>query len=317
MRASSYVLALLVLLTLNFFLPRVMPGDPISLLIELGSPVFVTPGTRLALAHYYGLDRPLVVQFGRYLTGLLHGDLGISVTYNRPVTRVIGERLPWTLLLVGTALALATAMGWLAGIHSAWRRGRHSDRGLLVVFLALGNLPVFFIAPVVLLVFAVKLHWFPLAGGATPFATSGRIGRVADVLDHLVLPATVLGVLVSSSSFLVMRGSMVAEIGSDYLLLGHAKGLPDRRLKYRYAARNALLPAATAAALQVGQMVTSSVFIETVFAYPGLGKLMFDSIGSRDYPVLQGCFLILTAIVLTLNFLADLVYPRLDPRVRP
>lgn len=312
----TYLVAVFSLISLNFFLPRLMPGDPVTLLTARGSPVYVTPETKAALIHYYGLDRPLAAQFGRYLIDLVHGDLGTSVIYNRSVTAVIAERLPWTLLLIGTSLLIATVVGGLAGIHSAWRRGRASDRVLLVVFLALSNIPSFFLAPLIVLVFAVKLQWFPLAGATTPFAGFGAFRQSGDILFHLVLPAAVLALSSSASSYLVMRASMVSEIGADYMVLGQAKGLRSRRLKYRYAARNALLPAATATALQLGQVVAGAVFVETVFAYPGLGQLMVDSIAARDYPVLQGCFLILTVGVLTLNFLADAVYPRLDPRVR-
>lgn len=311
---SSYAIAVSSLISLNFFLPRLMPGDPLTLLTAQGSPVYVTPETKASLRHYYGLDLPMVEQFRRYLTDLVHGDLGMSVIHNKSVTVVIAERLPWTLLLVGTALVVATAVGWLAGIASAWRRGALSDRGLLVAFLTLSNLPAFFIAPLVLLLFVVKLRWFPLAGATTPFATFGLGRHIVDIGYHLVLPATVLAVLSSASSYLVMRASMVAQIGADYMQLGYAKGLPERRLKYRYAARNALLPATTATGLQLGQMVTGAVFIESVFAYPGMGRLMFDSIAARDYPALQGCFLVLTVAVLTFNALADAVYSRLDPR---
>lgn len=293
-----------------------MPGDPIAGLSDPRSSTFVSQDEkRAALERYYGLDRSLPDQYLHYLSGLASGDLGTSIHYNAPVISVIGNRLGWTLLLVGTALALATGIGMLAGIHSGWRRGRNVDRGMLAVFLVTDNFPVFFVASAVAYVLAVKLGWFPLSGARTPFSDSyGRLHRVTDVAHHLVLPAGVLALQFATYQFLVMRASMVGELGSDYLLLGRAKGLRDQVLKYRYAARNALLPSITVIGLQVGWAITAAIFVESVFAYPGVGRLMFGSVADRDYPTMQGCFLILTLVVLTANFLADVAHRRLDPR---
>lgn len=229
----------------------------------------------------------------------------------------MGARLPWTLLLVGVSLALATLVGTLAGMHSGWRRGRRVDRRLLAVFLAIDNFPVFFVASVAAYVFAVKLGWFPLSGSRTPFDSSGALGQVADVGHHLVLPATVMALQFAAYQFLVVRSAMVSELGSDYLLLGRAKGLSDRVLKYRYAGRSALAPAVTVLSLQFGFAITATIFVETVFSYPGVGRLMFEAVGQRDYPLIQGCFLVIGLFVVSANLLADLAYRRLDPRVAP
>ncbi len=314
---ASYALILFVLLTLNFFLPRALPGDPIGGLSDPGSTTYVSRDTtRAAIERYYGLDRPLIDQYADYLGGLARGDLGSSTHYNAPVARIIGDRIGWTLLLVGTGLMVATAIGMLGGILSGWRRGRPVDRALLGLFIAMDTFPVFFVASIAAYVLAVKLGWFPLSGARTPFADSyGLVHRVADVAYHLVLPATVLALQFLTYQFLVMRSSMVAELGSDYLLLGRAKGLGDRVLKYRYAARNALLPSVTVAGLQMGFAITATIFVEGVFAYPGLGRLMFAAVADRDYPTMQGCFLVLTVLVVTANLLADLAYRRLDPRI--
>ncbi len=305
------------LITLNFFLPRAMPGDPISSLEEPTASTYVRDDTtRAALAKYYGLDRPLAVQYGRYLRGLTTGDLGVSIRYNAPVSGLVRERLPRTLLLVGSALAIATAVGLLAGIHSGWRRDRPVDRGLLSLFLALRNLPAFFLGSLAIFVFSVKLGWFPLGGANTPFSESfGLWRRVVDIAHHLVLPASVMAVQFAAFQYLVMRASMVSELGSEYLVLGRAKGLLDRRLKYRHAARNAVLPVVTLVALEVGFGISSSVLVETVFAYPGMGRLISDAVAFRDYPTLQACFLVLTLVVLVVNFLADVISARLDPRI--
>lgn len=314
---GSYLLVVLFLLTLNFVIPRELPGRPIATLWNPNAATFVSdPAKRAALEHYYGLDRPLLSQYGSYLVGLAHGNLGTSINYNRPVLTVIGERLPWTLLLVGTALLLGTALGGLAGVHAGWRRGRAADRWLVSVFLLIDNFPLFFVASAAAYLLAVKVHVFPLNGATTPFSdASGTLQKIGDILDHLALPAGVLALQFTAFQFLVMRAGMVGELGTDYLVLGRAKGLMERTLEYRYAARNALLPAVTVLGLQIGFAVTAAVFVESVFAYPGIGRLMFDAVSNRDYPLIQGCFLILSLIVVAGNLFADLAYRWLDPRV--
>jgi peptide/nickel transport system permease protein len=315
-RLASYLVVVLFVVTLNFFLPRAMPGDPLMDFGNQNSSSYVQDdATRTALAEYYGLDRPLLVQYGRYLGGLARGDLGVSTRYRAPVLDLVKERFPWTLLLLGAAMALATTMGLLAGVQSGWRRSGALDRGLLGFFLGLRNFPGFFLGSVALFFFAVKLGWFPLGGATTPFSGDfGVLRRTVDIAHHLVLPAAVLSLQFAAHQYLVMRAGMVSELGSDYLLMGRAKGLRERRLKYRYAARNALLPVVTLTGLQLSFAVTIMIFVETVFTYPGIGRLIFDSVGFRDYPTLQACFLALSLLVITLNFLADVLYTRIDPR---
>ncbi|HWC09678.1 MAG TPA: ABC transporter permease [Acidimicrobiales bacterium] len=305
------------LVTLNFLLPRAMPGDPVSALVDAGGPARVQDDAlRAELAEYYGLDRPLAVQYGQYLGDLVRGELGTSIRYNVPVASLVLARLPWTLLLISAGMAIAVLIGWIGGVHSGWRRGRGVDRGLLVFFLTLKAFPVFFVGSLALVVFAVKLGWFPLAGTRTPFAEDeALLSTIADVLHHLALPALVLALDFAASQYLVMRAGMVSELGADYLVLGRAKGLRERQLKFRYAARNALLPAVTLLALHMGFAVTHSILVETVFAYQGLGRLLFEAVAFRDYPTLQACFLVLTLVVVSANFLADALYRRLDPRV--
>lgn len=316
MLLGAYVVTVLALVTLNFFLPRVMPGDPISALYTEGSASYVQDGSqRDKLRAYYGLDEPLGGQYVDYLAGLVQGDLGTSIRYQVPVSELIAERLPRSLLLMGTALVLGTGLGVAAGAVAGWRRGRRLDHGLLVAFVGLRNVPVFFLGSIALFVFAVKLGWFPLSGSSTPFTSMGPLARLGDVAHHLALPATVLAAQFATGQFLLMRAGMVSELGSDYLLAGRAKGLRERVLKYRYAGRNALLPVASLMAIHLGFMVTITILVETVFRYEGLGRLVFDAIRFRDYPTLQGCFLLLTLMVVSANFLADLAYRRLDPRV--
>ncbi len=313
-----YLVTAFFLVTLNFFLPRVVPGDPIDVQLSLGTNNPIQSDTRERLARYYGLDEPLVVQYGHYLKGLAGGDLGYSIRQNVPVVDLLRERLPWTLLLVTSAISLAATVGLVAGVHSAWHRGKAVDHGLLSGFLAASSIPPFFLGSVAVFAFAVKLGWFPLSGARTAFGDrSGAMAAVGDVAYHLVLPATVLALAFLLTLYLVMRASMVSELGSDYLQVGRAKGLRDRRLKYRYAARNAMLPVVTEVALLLGVAVPVAIFVEQIFAYPGLGRLLVDSALNRDYPAMQGCFLVLSLVVITLNLLADLVNARLDPRTRP
>lgn len=314
----SYLAALAMLIALNFFLPRALPGKPLAALSDPQSATYVGDDSRrAALEAYYGLDRPLMEQFGKYLAGLAHGDLGTSIRVNVPVSTLLIERLPWTLLLAGTALTLATALGMLAGIESGWHRGRLKDRSLSSLFVASQNVPVFLIGSAALYVLAVQLGWFPLSGARTPFSESwGWLRQTVDVAHHLVVPAVILGLQFAAFQYLVMRASIVGELGSHYLALGRAMGLRERVLKYRYAARNSLLPAVSVLGLQIGVVVTAAIFVETVFDYPGLGRLMVESVGERDYPVMQGVFLLLAAIVLIANLLTDLAYRHLDPRTR-
>ena len=316
---ASYLVMVFVLITLNFFLPRAMPGDPINGLIAQGSEGFVFgEQARTKLQEYYGLDQPLGAQYVHYLARLAHGDLGRSIITNRPVRHEVGLRLPWTLLLIVGSLLLSTVIGLVAGVRSGWRRDRPMDRALMTGLLAVREFPPFLLASLLLFLFAVKLDWFPLFGAQTPFSSSfGPVEWLLDVGRHALLPLLVLTVGLTAGTYLTMRAGMVSELGSDHLMLGRAKGLSERRLKYRYAARNALLPVVSLTAVEVGFAVTANVLVERVFSYPGLGRLLFDSNGTRDYSTIQGAFLVVSVGIVTVNALADVLYRRLDPRTSP
>jgi len=314
--AISYLSTLFILVTLNFFLPRAMPGDPVSTIIETSdSKTNLDASTRAKVARYYGLEKPIYRQYVQYVGGLVTGDLGTSMRYRTPVRDVLAQRLPWSILLGLSALLISVILGSVAGIHAGWRLGRPLDQGLTALFTGIRVFPTFFLASVILFGFSVKLGWFPLGGADTAFSQFQGFRRLADVVHHLALPASIMGVQIASFQYLLMRSSMVSEAGADYLKLARAKGLSERRLKYAHAARNALLPAVTQLGGQVAFVVTGSIFVETVFAYPGIGRLLFDAVGSRDYPVLQACFLTVTLAVLSVNFCLEVVYPKLDPRV--
>ncbi len=314
---GAYLLTVFALITLNFFLPRAMPGDPLDGLLGQNSETFLFGDeAKAALAEHYGLDRPLLAQYGTYLSDLAQGDLGRSIANNAPVRSEIGRRLPWTALLVGGSVLLSTVLGLVAGVQAGWRRDRPLDRALLTALLAIREFPTYLLGSLLLLVFAVKLRWLPLSGAQTPFSGSfSPIEKVVDIGRHLLLPLLVLTLGLAVGNYLVMRAGMVNELGSDHLVLGRAKGLRDRRLKYRYAARNALLPVVSLVALQLGFAVTGDVLIEQIFGYPGLGGILFGSIGARDYPMIQGVFLVVSVSVVTVNALADTLHRRLDPRI--
>jgi peptide/nickel transport system permease protein len=312
---ALYAATVFVLITFNFALPRLMPGDPIDALMALGSPSFVQDDeTRANLVEYYNLDASLPEQYFSYLGGLAQGDVGVSIVSNVSVTEELIPRLGWSTLLIVVSIAISIAIGLPTGVHSGWKRDKGVDRALLGFFLSVQNLPVFFVGSVVLVVFSAKLGLFPLGGATTPFGGYGGMRYVLDIAHHLALPALLMGFQFATYEYLVMRSSMVSELGSDYLLSGRAKGLRERRLKYGYAGRNALLPVVTVIGLQFSLAFTSIVFIERIFSYPGVGGYMFEAVGTRDYPAMQGAFLVLTITVLTTNLLVDLLYRRLDPR---
>lgn len=316
---ASYLVMVFALVTLNFLLPRAMPGDPIDALLSQGATGFsLGEQSRASLEDYYQLDGSLISQYRNYLWRLVHGDLGRSIVTNAPVTKEMGRRLPWTILLIGSSMLLATAIGLVSGVHSGWRRDRPLDRSLLTALLTVWQFPPYLLGSLLLFVFSVKLGWLPLGGAQTPFSGSfGLLEKVVDIGEHLLLPLLVLTAGLTAVSYLVMRAGMVSELGADYLLWGRAKGLREHRLKYRYAGRNALLPVVGLTAVEVGSAVAANLLVERVFSYPGLGSLLFSSIGVRDYPSIQGVFLLLSLGVVTVNALAEVLYRRLDPRTSP
>ena len=315
---ALYALTLLTVVTLNFVLPRVMPGDPLNALVDPESGAyFLAEEVRGRLAAYYGLDRPLPEQYLGYLANLIRGDLGWSISQKAPVADLIAAHLPWTLLLTLPSILLATTISLLIGGHAGWVRGTLADRALLVSCVTLGTTPVFLVGIALLLVFSVRLGILPMAGSSTAFAVySSPFEQLVDVLSHLALPMASLTLVMIGRDFLLVRSSMIAVLGEDFMLVARAKGLSDRALKYGHALRNALLPVVTRFSMQLAGAVTGTVLIETLFAYPGMGRLMFSGVGARDYPLLEGCFLVTGIAVIAANVVADLSYAWLDPRTR-
>jgi peptide/nickel transport system permease protein len=314
-RLSQYAFVLLVAITLNFALPRLMPGNPLVLIAgaEVGE---LTPEQRAAVIERAGLNRSLPEQYVAYLANLATGDLGMSFREKRPIADMILERLPWTLLLAGTSLLISAIIGTVLGAFAAWRRGRATDLTSLSGMIVLEALPSFWLGMLFVSVFAVQLGWFPSFGARTPASGYTGMEAVLDIAGHAFLPVLTLTILSIPGIYLTMRYSMLGVMGEDFIRTARAKGLSDRSVALRHAARNALIPVVTVVALRLGFAFGGTVVVETVFSYPGLGRLIFESVSGRDYPVMQATFLVFTIAVLLSNLLADWVYPHLDPRAR-
>jgi peptide/nickel transport system permease protein len=312
----TYCIALAFILALNFLMPRMMPGDPLMAIYGEEALVAMTPQLKAELIERFALDQPLWWQFGAYVLALFQGKLGFSYYYNASVLSVVLGRLPWTLLLVGTALVLSTFLGIALGIESGWRRGSGTDRTMLAGLMTLNGFPDFFVGMVLLIIFGVTWGIFPLAGALTPYSGLTGWGVVLDVVKHLVLPVAALTLAHLSGNYLLCRNTMITVLKEPYILTARAKGLSQQILKYRHAGRNALLPVVTHTGIWAGRVVTGALFVELVFAYPGVGYLVYEAMMARDYPVIQGLFLVVAVAVLAINFVVELSYTKLDPRVR-
>lgn len=296
-------------ITLTFLLLRLLPGDP----AEAVAGPRLTAQARDALLSQFGLKQPLIVQYGKYLWQLLHGNLGISFAQGSSVTSVLMSRLPWTLLLTGTALVVTIVIGVPLGVWAASRIGGVVD-GVIQFVGAVGQstfIPS--IGILLLYVFGLVVPLFPIGGAVAEGVYGGS--WYLSVLRHLVLPAASLVILQLGPYLLMMRSSMIEALGEDYCTLARANGLPYRRVLWKHALRNALLPTTTLTGLQLGALVGGAVLTETVFAYPGVGRAVFEAVTELDYPMLQGAFVLLAAAVVVANMLTDIVYGFLDPRV--
>lgn len=309
-RLARGVFTILFAVTVTFLLLRLLPGDPA---LAVASPN-MTDQAREALLTQYGLDRPLFIQYFLYLGQLLQGNLGTSFTQSIPVVDVLMQRLPWTLLLTVTSLVLTIVIGIPLGVLAASHKHRLLDR-LVQVFGVTGqSLFVPSVGIVLLFVFGLNLRWFPI-GGAYDEGVYG-MQWYGSVLSHLVLPAISLTLIQLGSYVLTMRATLIEALGEDYITLAKAKGVPPRTILWKHAVRNAMLPAITLIGLQLGFVVGGAVLTETVFAYPGIGRGIYEAVTQLDFPVLQGAFLLLAVTVVIANMLTDIAYGFLDPRVR-
>jgi len=304
------LLTLFFVLTVNFFLFRIMPGDPVALLARSQR---MTPQEVLAQRKLYGLDQPLVQQFFTYLKETLTGHFGASLVSGEPVTSVLGARVWPTVLLVGTGTLLAVVIGVLAGIRAGWFRDSAFDHGSLYSSLLLYATPEAWLGMLLLIVFAGTLGWFP-SGGLSSGNAQGA-AQLPDLLSHLALPVATLTLSYVGQFLIVMRSSMLDVKDEDFVTVGRAVGLPDRLVRRRHVVPNAFLPSFTLIVLSFGFVLGGAIVIETVFSWPGLGQLTYQAIQSQDYPVLQAVFLLSSAAVIFANLLADIAYGFLDPRI--
>jgi peptide/nickel transport system permease protein len=317
-RIGFYLIAAWASITLNFLLPRMMPGDPASMIMAQFQGQ-ARPEQIEAMREAYGLsDAPLIEQYWTYLQHIVRGDFGLSISsFPSPVLDVIGTSLQWTLLLGLVATIVGFGLGMLLGIIAAWRRGGWADSFLPPVLLFIGSFPYFWLAS--LAVFFLGFYWqlFPLRHSyADTLSPSFSLEFIASVGYHLVLPATTI-ILVSIGGWMLgMRNAMIGVLAEDFITFAEAKGLSQRRIMFQYAARNALLPNVTAFGMALGFVVSGALITEIVFSYPGLGFQLFVAVRNLDYPLMQGIFLMITLAVLAANLLVDVLYLRLDPRVR-
>lgn len=307
----TFVVALSVLVCLSYVLPRLMPGDFITAMFA-SSHVTLSAKQESEEKAYFQREEG----FGAYLLRLARLDWGRSYALFQPVSSLILQALPWTLILAGGAHLLASICGFLMGVEAAWRRGSRMEKALVGVTTMLEGVPEMAVGVVLLALFALHLHFLPTAGAQTPYVELSLGEKVADTARHLALPMATLVISYLPGNFLLARNSMVMVLGKEFILAARAKGLPDRRVRYAHAARNALLPVVTRFGLRLAFMVTGVVVVETIFSYPGLGTLLFNAIRSRDLPLIQGVVLFSSAAVLTVNLALDLVYARIDPRTR-
>lgn len=317
-KLPEYIITIWVIVTLNFLLPRLMPGDPFLFLSgQEGEDIAGFSETqRQYYLQQYGFDKPLPVQYGHYLIGLSKADLGYSIYYNESVTTILARRLPWTLFLVTAAVTISTFFGTILGAISASSRHLWIDRIFFLGLIIISEIPAFLLGLVLLFVFAAAMQIFPLSGAMTHFSAHMTLcQKICDIALHAALPVTTLTIVRIGGVYLLARNSIITVLAKDYLLTAKAKGLGRMRIFWRHALRNAMLPIVTRIFLSLGALVGGAILVENVFNYPGLGRLMREAVIIHDYPLIQGIFMVVTLTVLSANFMADLIYMRLDPRV--
>ncbi len=290
--------ALWLILTMVFLLAHIVPGDPVAQMLGDGA----RAEDLTQLRHTLGLDLPLPAQYGHYLSGVLHGNLGESFRFQQPVLKVVAEHYPATLELAIVALLICALIGIPAGVLAAHKRGERTDHAVGVLTLFGLSVPNFALGPVLILLFSVVLGWLPV---------SGRGG-----LSHLILPAFTLGAALAAILTRMVRTSVIEELSADYVRTARAKGVSESAVLFRHALRNALIPILTILGLQFGTLLAGTIVTESIFSWPGIGRLAVQAIGARDYPLLQGCILLIAVSYVFVNLLTDLVYALVDPRVR-
>lgn len=317
-RIAFYLFTAWAAITINFFIPRMIPGDPVTALIARYQGQMSADAVQ-SLYVLFGLDNNASMweQYVDYWQQLSHGDLGISFKYfPTPVSEVLASNLPWTVALVGITTIISFFIGTGLGVVAGWRRGSWVD-SLLPVTTFISSIPYFWLGLIAIYLFTGRNSFFPSSGGFEPgLVPAFDVPFVGSAIQHSLLPAATILVSSVSGWILSMRNMMVTVASEDYITVAHAKGLSDRRVALSYAARNAVLPNVSGFALSLGFIVGGTLLVEIVFSYPGVGLALFDAVGAKDYPLMQGVFLVITLSVLAANLLADMAYLLLDPRTR-
>lgn len=312
-RIYTSFITFIVVIAIVFVLAR-MTGDPLA---ELANDPRISPTTIAALKAAFGLDRPLHEQFVNYVVNLFRGDLGYSLHYKAPVFDIIMQKLPYTLALLIPSITLSNYLAYTIGIEIGWRRGTRLDSAFMSVSMFIRSTPYFWLAIIFLFVFSVQLRLTPIFGAVTPGKSfSLTWDWISDYLWHYILPFSVLTFRGFLSELIYVRNVVVDVLGEDFVTTAVAKGLPERYVKRRYVARNAMLPIVTVLGMRYAFIIDGAIQTETVFSYPGTGRLVYEAIFNRDFWLLQGAVVILTISVIVVNFVIDLLYAYLDPRVR-
>jgi peptide/nickel transport system permease protein len=317
-RAVFYILTAWAAITINFFIPRFMPGNPVEAMLARYQGQLTYRATRaLEIAFGLNLHENLWSQYVQYWGDLAHGNLGLSFTYfPTPVSTIIAQSLPWTLVLVGLSTIIAWVLGILIGIVAGWHRGTGWDF-VVPAGAFFRGIPTFWIGLIAVTVVGVNLRWLPASGGySTSVVPSWTWDFMTSAFRHAVLPAAVIVLGSMAGNLIGMRNMMVATLAEDFVIVGEAKGLPRNRLMFRYAARNAILPSIVGFALDIGFVVSGALLVERVFSYPGIGYVLFQAVGAEDYPLMQAIFLVTTLAVLAANIAADVAFVLVDPRTR-
>ena len=311
-RVIQAVILILLLVVINFFLIHLAPGDPVYYLAgQSGDEAYYT-----LIRAKFGLDQPLWTQLWVYLSSILHGDLGYSLSYQQSVSAVILSRVPATLLLILSSVLVASVGGVILGVEAARRENSFLDR-VLNTFVLLGHsFPSFSIGHLLLLFFALYLGLFPAQGMVSANQDLTGVSYLFDLLAHLALPCLTLAIVQLAQIMRLTRAEMLNVLGENFIITARAKGVDERRVLYVHALRNALLPVVTIIGSDLGMLLSGAVLTETVFGYPGLGRLTLEAVAARDYPVLMGLFLMISIVVAMFNFITDITYPLVDPRIR-
>ena len=314
----EYTIAFLCIISINFLIPRLMPGDPFTFLSsEDGYTTVIFSQNQIEeYKQYYGLDKPLHLQYASYIGNLFKGYLGYSIYYNEDVLPMVLKRSAWTIFLVIVSLAISSILGIVIGGISAWFRNRLFDRTAYFFMVVISEIPAFLIGIALLFFVAARFDLFPLSGGVTVFKDfESPIHWFFDIVLHSILPIATLVLTRLGGFYLLSRNSMISVLSKDYIITAKAKGLSKFRIVFRHAFKNAVIPVITRIFLSLGTVFGGAILVENVFKYPGVGTLMRDAVLYRDYALIQGIFLFVAVAVLVMNFLADVAYKKLDPRV--